>query len=68
MNKKEKQRFDELDERHLKLLKNNGMQPKTIEAYRRGVRRVMMRVDCVPDKLTVEQLRIGFINNCEKFI
>ncbi len=67
MNKKEKQRFDELYERHLKLLKINGMQPKTIEAYGRGVRRVMMRFDCVPDKLTVEQLEDYFAELVNKY-
>ena len=67
MNKKEQQRFDELYDRHLNLLKINGMQPKTIEAYGRGVRRVMMSFDCVPDKLTVEQLEGYFAELVNKY-
>jgi integrase/recombinase XerD len=66
MNKKEKQRFNQLYERCLKLMKIQGMAPKTIEAYARGVRRIMLYFDCVPDKLTLEQLEDYFaelVNN-----
>jgi integrase len=67
MKPKEKKRFNELYERHLNLLKLQGKQPKTIEAYARGVRRVMMYFDCVPDKLTVEQLEDYFVELVEKY-
>jgi len=60
MNKKEKERFNQLYERFLKLMKIQGMQPKTIEAYARGVRRIKMYFDCVPDKLTAKQLEDYF--------
>lgn len=44
MKAKEKKRFNELYERHQNLMKLHGVAAKTIEAYARGVRRVMMGV------------------------
>lgn len=67
MKAKEKKRFNELYERHLNLMKLHGMAEKTIEAYARGVRRVMMYFDCVPDKLTVEQLEDYFVELVKKY-
>lgn len=67
MKAKEKKRFNELYERHQNLMKLNGMAAKTIEAYARGVRRVMMYFDCVPDQLTVEQLEDYFVELVNKY-
>ena len=60
MNPTEVNRFDELYQRHLRLLKLQGKSQKTIDAYSRSVRRVRDHFDCCPDKLTTEQLEIYF--------
>jgi len=63
MNKAESERFNNLYERHLRLLKLDGKSQKTIDGYSRGVRRISENFDCCPDQLTLEQLgacpRIG---------
>lgn len=48
-------RFDELYQRHLRLLKLQGKSEKTIDAYSRAVRRITEHFDCCPDQLTLEQ-------------
>jgi len=53
-------RFKELYQRHLRLLKLQGKSQKTIDAYSRSVRRVSEHFGCCPDKLTQEQLEIYF--------
>ncbi len=55
MNQTEVNRFNELYQRHLRLLKLQGKSQKTIDAYSRAVRRVGEHFDCCPDKLTSEQ-------------
>ena len=60
MNKTEVNRFNELYQRHLRLLKLQGKSQKTIEAYSRAVRRISAHFDCCPDKLTTEQLEVYF--------
>jgi len=60
MNQSELKRFNELYQRHLRLLKLKGKAKKTIEAYSRAVRRVSTHFDCNPDQLTLEQLEIYF--------
>jgi integrase len=55
MNKSETNRFNELYQRHLRLLKLQGKSQKTIEAYSRAVRRISEFFDCCPDRLTIEQ-------------
>jgi len=60
MNKTEVNRFNELYQRHLRLLKLQGKAQKTIDAYSRAVRRISKHFDCCPDKLTTEQLEIYF--------
>ena len=55
MNKAETNRFNELYQRHLRLLKLQGMAEKTIDGYSRGVRRITEYFDCCPDQLTLEQ-------------
>jgi len=60
MNKKELKRFNQLYQRHLRLLKLKGKAQKTIDAYSRAVRRIGEYFDCCPDKLTLEQLEIYF--------
>ncbi len=67
MNQKEKQRFNQLYERFLNLMKIQGLQSKTIEAYARGVRRIMLHYDCVPDKLTTKQLEKYFANLVDNY-
>ncbi len=56
----EVKRFNELYERHLRLLKLQGKSQKTIDAYSRAVRRISNHFDCCPDKLTPEQLEVYF--------
>ena len=55
MNKAEKNLFNELYQRHLRLLKLQGKSQKTIDAYSRAVRRISEYFDCCPDQLTLEQ-------------
>ncbi len=55
MNKAEKNRFNKLYQRHLRLLKLQGKSQKTIDAYSRAVRRISEHFDCCPDQLTLEQ-------------
>ncbi len=56
----EANRFDELYQRHLRLLTLQGKSQKTIDAYSRSVRRVSEYFDCCPDQLTVENLENYF--------
>ncbi len=61
--------FKKYDRRHIQCLKLAGMQPKTIEAYARAIRRIGHYFDCqidnlkppkttrIPDILSVEQLQ-----------
>ncbi len=56
----EKERFDKLYERHLRLLKLQGKSQKTIDAYSRAIRRISNHFNCCPDQLTPEQLEIYF--------
>ena len=60
MNKTETNRFNELYERHLRLLKLQGKAQRTIDAYARAVRRISEHFNCCPDQLTVEQREIYF--------
>ncbi|MBW2594301.1 MAG: phage integrase N-terminal SAM-like domain-containing protein [Deltaproteobacteria bacterium] len=53
-------RFKELYQRHLRLLKLQGKSQKTIDAYSRALRRVSEHFNCCPDQLTPEQLEIYF--------
>jgi integrase len=55
MDQAERIRFDELYQRHLRLLKLQGKSQKTIDAYARAVRRIREHFDCCPDQLTLEQ-------------
>ena len=55
MNKAETKRFNELYQRHLRMLELQGKSQKTIDAYARAVRRISERFDCCPDQLTLEQ-------------
>ncbi len=60
MDPTEVNRFNELYQRHLRLLKLQGKSQKTIDAYSRAVRRVSEHFECCPDQLTPEQLEIYF--------
>jgi len=53
-------RFDELYQRHLRMLKLQGKSDKTIDVYARAVRRVAKHFDCCPDRLTPDQLEVYF--------
>ncbi len=55
MKKAETKRFNELFQRHQRLLKLQGKSQKTIDAYSRAVRRISEYFDCCPDRLTIEQ-------------
>ena len=48
--------FDKHYRKHLKCLKLNGLQPKTIEAYARAMRRIGNYFDCRIDNLSSDQL------------
>jgi integrase len=60
MEKAEKDRYDQLYERHLRLLKLQGKSQSTIDAYARSVRRITDVYDCCPDHLTTTQLEHYF--------
>lgn len=60
MDVSEQLRFDELYQRHLRMLKLQGKSVKTIDVYARAVRRVTKHFDCCPDQLTPDQLEIYF--------
>jgi site-specific recombinase XerD len=48
--------FNEYYRKHLQCLKLAGLQPKTIEAYSRAIRRIGNYFDCQIDSLTTDQL------------
>jgi len=48
--------FNKHYQKHLKCLKLNGLQPKTIEAYSRAIRRIGNYFDCRIDNLSSDQL------------
>ena len=60
MDPTEETRFNELYQRHLRLLKLQGKSQKTIDAYSRAVRRIGEYFDCCPDQLTLEQRELYF--------
>ena len=60
MDKKETKRFNDLYQRHLRLLKLQGKSKSTIDNYARAVRRVSQHFDCCPDQLSPDQLEIYF--------
>ncbi len=60
MDLSEQSRFDELYQRHLRMLKLQGKSDKTIDVYARAVRRVAKHFACCPDRLTPEQLEVYF--------
>ncbi len=45
--------FNNYYRKHLKLLKLGGMQPKTIEAYSRAIRRIGNYFDCRNNRATI---------------
>ncbi len=49
-------RFDNYYQKHLKYLKLAGLQPKTIDAYARAIRRIGNYFECNIDALTTDQL------------
>ena len=56
MNPASSTHFDRQYQTHMKHLKLKGLQPKTIEAYSRAVRRIGKRFDHQIDSLTEPQL------------
>ncbi len=55
MDQSETNRFNELYQRHQRLLKLQGKSLKTIDAYSRAIRRISEYFDCCPDQLSLEQ-------------
>lgn len=62
MDQAETERFNELYQRHMRLLKLQGKAQKTIDAYSRAIRRIRDYFDCCPDLLTLEQRETYFSN------
>ena len=71
-----KAHFDRQYQTHLKHLKLKGLQPKTIDAYSRAIRRIGLRFDHQIDSLAEAQLADYFtelitlwapIRNCRNF-
>ena len=60
MNNTEKNRFNDLYQRHQRLLKLQGMAEGTRDSYARAVRRIKDHFDCCPDQLTIEQMEEYF--------
>jgi integrase/recombinase XerD len=56
INMPENPQFNKYYRKHQKCLKLNGLQPKTIEAYSRAIRRIGNYFDCRIDNLTPDQL------------
>ena len=67
MKKAEVKRFEDLYQRHLRLLKLKGKSEKTIDAYSRAVRRIGERFDCCPDTLSQEQLENYFAELVDRY-
>ena len=65
MNQKETQRFQELYQRHLNLLKLQGKSQSTIKAYARAVRQAQEYFDCSLDQVTPEQFESYFLHRVE---
>ena len=60
MNVKEQARFDRLYQQMEQMLKLQGKQPKTIDAYSRAVRRIGTYYDRCPNDLTLAEMRAYF--------
>jgi len=60
MNNTQKKRFDKDYQQLLKCLKLQGKADKTIASYSHAVRRVVNHFDCLPDKLTADNLKDYF--------
>ena len=60
MNASSRANFDQNYQRHLKHLKLKGLQPKTIDAYARAIRRIGAHFDHQIDHLTEQQLLTYF--------
>lgn len=56
----EANRFKKRYQWHLRLLKLQGKNQKTIDAHSRAVRRINEYFDCCPDQLIHEQLEMYF--------
>jgi len=52
----EQKRFDKLYQQHLRALKLHGYSASTIDVYARAVRRITEYFDCIPDRLSIDQL------------
>jgi len=56
------QQFEKQYQKHLKCLKLGGLQPKTIDAYARAIRRIGNYFGCRIDNLSADQL-LDYFNN-----
>ncbi|MBF0470447.1 MAG: phage integrase N-terminal SAM-like domain-containing protein, partial [Gammaproteobacteria bacterium] len=61
----EQERFTTLYSQMQQALILQGMQPKTIDAYSRAIRRVAKSVDRCPDNLTADELKHYFASLVE---
>ena len=59
MNSQQQARFDQLHTTHLNHLTLQGKRPATIDA--RAVRRITAFFDCLPDRLSLVDLKIYFV-------
>jgi integrase/recombinase XerD len=60
MTTEEQKRFDEQYAKHERALKLQGKADRTIEAYTRAVRRLVKKLDCLPETLSPEELKDYF--------
>ena len=58
-------KFNRLYDKHCKLLRLKGLQPKTIEAYSRAIRRIGQHFDYEIDHLSFDQLTDYFTDLLE---
>ena len=63
----EQQRFGALYDQHLRALKLHGYGASTIDVYARAERRVSEHFDCVPGRLSTEQLAEYFSEVIEAY-
>lgn len=60
MNKSDQRTFDNNYQRLLQTLKLQGKADKTIDAYSRAIRRIVLHFDCLPEALTPDNLKDYF--------
>ena len=61
MNTQQQLHFNALYQQHLNNLTLQGKRPATIDAYSRAIRRISIYFDCLPNNLTLQQLKTYFV-------